>query len=209
MNPVQPIKDPEVVSAVAEFLRFTSERNYLMFCLGVYSGLRVSDLLSLQVFKVRGTHIEIIEGKTKKKKKFVIHDSIREDLDAYIADLDDNDYLFSSRQKKSNSGLPDRPIDRSMAYKILNQAAQHFGLKDIGCHTMRKTFGYQLIVNAEPQQAPFIIALLMKIYNHSTEAMTLHYLGLTQGAMDKAIQRMSYPKKTPISHSIRGNRKRA
>lgn len=188
MNFVQPIRDPAVIEAIKDNLRFESERNYIFFCLGVYSGLRVSDLLGLKVGMVRGTHISILEAKTKKKKKFIIHPAIKPEIDHYIRDKHNNDYLFPSRQKKQN-GLKDRPIDRSMAYKMLNQVARCYGLEEIGCHTMRKTWGYHLYM-----QDPRNLALLMKMYNHSSESTTLMYLGLTQDMMDRAITRLSYTK---------------
>jgi integrase len=186
VNFVQPIRDPKVVEAIKQYFRLRSLRNYLFFCLGVYSGLRVSDLLSLRVGMVRGTHIDITEAKTKKKKRFIIHPDVRSDLNAYIADMQDNEYLFSSRQKKTN-GVPGQPIDRSTAYKMLNKAARDYGLVDIGCHTMRKTWGYHLYM-----QDPRNLALLMKMFNHSSETITLMYLGLTQDMMDAAITRLRF-----------------
>ena len=45
-------------------------------------------------------------------------------------------YLFKSRE-----GI-NKPISRSMAYKILRAAAEYVGLDDIGTHTLRKIFGY-------------------------------------------------------------------
>lgn len=197
MNFVQPIRDPDVVEAIRDFLWLRGERDYIFFSLGVFSGLRVSDMLGLRVHKVRGSHVNIIEGKTGKRKQFVIHPEIREDLNAYIADMDDDDFLFPSRQKKGN-GLRGRPIDRSMAYKMLNKAAEQFGLKEIGCHTMRKTWGYRLYT-----EDPANLALLMHMFNHRDQWTTLRYLGLTQDAMDRAIKRMSYAKKTSKSNSIR------
>ncbi|MEF3313312.1 tyrosine-type recombinase/integrase [Paenibacillus sp. GYB004] len=187
MNFVQPIRDPTVVEAIKEHFKITNERNYIFFCLGIYSGLRVSDLLNLKVGLVRGTHIEIREQKTGKKKRFIIHPDIRPDLDSYISGMKDQDFLFPSRQKKRSSGLPNRPLDRSSAYKMLNIAARKFGLTDIGCHTMRKTWGYHLYM-ADPRN----LALLMKMFNHSTETTTLMYLGLTQDMMDAAITRLRY-----------------
>ncbi|BBI32028.1 tyrosine-type recombinase/integrase [Cohnella abietis] len=190
MNVVQPIRDPEVVEAIQDHLRITSERDYIFFSLGVFSGLRVSDLLDLQVWEVRGTHVHITEGKTGKQKKFIIHTDIRDDLDAFISGKKDDDYLFSSRQKKTSTGLKKRPIDRSQAYKMLNKVARKFNLKEIGCHTMRKTWGYRLWMDDERN-----LTLLMEMFNHDSERVTLRYLGVTQDAMDKAILRMSYTKK--------------
>ncbi|MFF2014994.1 tyrosine-type recombinase/integrase [Paenibacillus sp. NPDC058177] len=201
MNTVQPIRDPVIIEKIKRDLRYNSERNYLFFCMGIYSGLRVSDLRMLQVVAVRNkTHITLIERKTEntrkrsKKKKFIIHPEIAEDLSKYIEGMDDYDYLFPSRQKKTKTGERDQPIDRSTAYKMLNKAIGRYGLKEVGTHTLRKTWGYHLIMTAPPERWAYTLALLMDMFNHSDQSYTLRYLGLTQDAMDEAIVRMSYPK---------------
>lgn len=190
MKFVQPIRDIRIIEGLKHYFWEQSIRNYLFFCLGIYSGLRVSDLLWLTAGKVRDKHITIREGKTGKTKKFIIHPDIKDELDRYIADMGDDEYLFASRQRKKISGERGSPIHRSTAYKMLNAAAQEFNLTEIGCHTMRKTWGYHLYM-----QDPSNIALLMHMFNHSTQAITLKYLGLTQDAMDKAVLRLSYSKK--------------
>ncbi|XKK36748.1 tyrosine-type recombinase/integrase [Bacillus sp. A17A.1] len=72
---------------------------------------------------------------------------------------------------------------RSMAYKILSGAAAEFGLDEIGTHTLRKTYGYHMYMQTKN------IALLMEIFNHSSEKVTLRYIGVNQDAMDKAMTR--------------------
>lgn len=131
---------------------------------------------------VKGTHIQMTEKKNKNKKRFIIHPKIREDLDRYIAGKRDDEYLFASRQIKTKSKLRGQPIDRSTAYRMLNSAARKFGLKDIGTHTMRKTWGYHLYM-----QNPHNLALLMEMYGHEDPAYTLGYIGITQDMMDAAI----------------------
>jgi integrase len=185
MNFVQPIRDPEVIEGIKQYLKARSLRNYLFFCFGIYSGLRVSDLRLLRVGMVRGSHVKLLEQKNKNKKKFIIHPSIRNDLDRYIAGKRDDDFLFLSRQIKTKSRLRDQPFDRSTAYKMLNDAARYFGLKEIGTHTMRKTWGYQLY-----KQDPQNLALLMDMFGHSDPTITLRYIGITQDMMDAAIMRL-------------------
>ncbi|MBO7747369.1 tyrosine-type recombinase/integrase [Paenibacillus sp. MWE-103] len=185
MNVVQPIRDPAVIEGVKQYLRIRSLRDYLFFCFGIYSGLRVSDLLIMKVWMVRGTHVKLIERKNAHDKRFIIHPSIRQDLDRFIADKDDNDFLFPSRQVKTKLRLRKHPIDRSTAYRMLNKVAKEFKLKEIGCHTLRKTWGYQLY-NADPRN----LALLMKMYGHRDPAYTLDYIGMTQDMMDAAISRL-------------------
>jgi integrase len=185
MSTVQPIRDPRVIEGIKHYLRARSLRNYLFFCFGIYSGLRVSDLRTLKVGMVKGTHIQIVEKKNKNKKRFIIHPAIRDDLNRFIAGKKDDDFLFPSRQIKTKSRLKDQPFDRSTAYRMLNDAAKQFGLSEIGTHTMRKTWGYMLYT-----QNPHNIALLMDMFGHKEEATTLRYLGLTNDILDAAIIRM-------------------
>lgn len=185
MNFVQPIRDPEVREGIKQYLKARSLRNYLFFCMGIYSGLRVSDLTRLKVGMVRGSHITLKEKKNNKTKRFIIHPGIREDLDRYIAGKKDDDFLFPSRQAKTKSKLKNQPFDRSTAYRMLNDAAKYFGLKEIGTHTMRKTWGYMLYT-----QNPHNLALLMEMFGHSKETITLRYIGVTQDLMDEQIKRL-------------------
>ncbi|WP_274362741.1 tyrosine-type recombinase/integrase [Paenibacillus thermotolerans] len=189
MNFVQPIRDPEIIEGIQHYLKLRSIRNYLFFTMGIYSGLRVSDLRQLRAGMVRGkTHVYIREKKTKKEKRFIIHPAIRPELERYIEKLNDNDYLFPSRQIKKKSKLRKQPLDRSSAYKMLNKAARQFGLTEIGTHTMRKTWGYHLYMKDRRN-----LALLMEMFNHDQETTTLRYIGFTQDMMDAAILELSYP----------------
>lgn len=71
-----------------------------------------------------------------------------------------------------------------MAYKILSGAAAEFGLDEIGTHTLRKTYGYHMYMQTKN------IALVMEIFNHSSEKVTLRYIGgVNQDAMEKAMTR--------------------
>jgi len=53
------------------------------------------------------------------------------------------------------------------------------GIKDkIGCHTLRKTFGYHARMRGTP------IEKLQKIFNHSSPSITMRYIGITQEELD-------------------------
>lgn len=80
MNTVQPIRDMDTVMDIARYLRQNNERDYVMFVTGIYSGLRVSDILKLRVKDVRGDYISMREKKTKKEKRFIINKNLKKVL---------------------------------------------------------------------------------------------------------------------------------
>jgi len=76
MNLVQPIRDREKLEDLKEELKKKGLRDYMLFLTGSNSGMRVSDVVNLNVNDVRNkdgtmkSHIIVIEKKTKKTKKF-------------------------------------------------------------------------------------------------------------------------------------------
>ncbi|NUK31028.1 tyrosine-type recombinase/integrase [Parageobacillus sp. VR-IP] len=81
---------------------------------------------------------------------------------------------------KSRNGH-NKPIGRSMAYKILRKVAERFHLDEIGTHTLRKTFGYHFYQQTKD------VAMLQEIFNHSSPVITLKYIGVNQDSMDRAM----------------------
>ena len=180
MNTVEPIRDIELVNDIADYLIARNERDYVMFVFGIYSGLRISDILKLRVRDVKDKeYIYLREEKTNKEKRFVIHEDLREVIKEYIKDKEDYEYLFKSR-KGLNS-----PITREHAYRILNNAAKAFGLESIGTHTMRKTFGYFLYQETKDAVA------IKEILNHSDISITLRYIGVNQDRKDKVVKKLN------------------
>lgn len=178
MNFVQPIRDKDTVQDIAEYLKSKNERNYIMWMIGIYSGLRISDILQLRVRDVYNRqYINIREKKTGKQRYFEINPALKRALNKYCQDRPSEEYLIKSREKNN------QPITRSMAYKILQDVADQFGLDNIGTHTMRKTFGYHFYMQTKD------VVTLMKIYNHSTQAYTLKYIGIEQEAINEAMKR--------------------
>lgn len=165
---VQPIRSLEKLEDMKWSLRkWCGERDYILFILGINTGLRVSDLLNLKISDVKGKNrITVKEGKTKKQR--TIHlDNIHEVLNEYIGTLNGTEWLFPSRKG-------DKPISRIQAYRQLNKASEMVDIPDgIGTHTMRKTFGYWHYKQFKD------IAELQMILNHSHPQITLDYIGIT------------------------------
>lgn len=179
MNIVEPIRDVAKVREIEEYLRDRCKRDWMLFIAGINSGLRISDLLNLRVRDVQGIELYITEKKTGKKIPRRINPDLSRAFRGYTVNLKDSDFLFTSREGDN------RPITRARAYQILSQAARKHGLKRIGTHTLRKTFGYHFYQQTKD------LALLRAIYGHSSEKETRRYIGLDQDMMDNAMQRFS------------------
>ena len=175
MNTVQPIRDRKQIDRMKRVL---SPRDRLLFVIGINSGLRISDILTLKVGDIRNQDaITIREKKTGKAKRFRLNNAIKREFKRYEASvkrpLSDDDYLFPSRKGG-------KPITRFQAYRVLNEAARKVGIEgEIGCHTLRKTFGYHAY------QAGTDLALLQSIFNHSSQSITLRYIGIKQDDIDE------------------------
>ena len=171
---VEPIRDKRKLDKMKAILKKDNERDYVLFTLGINSGLRISDLLSLTVEDVKGkVRIVLIEGKTDKLKSFPLSDTCKKAIAEYLKNTNlKSGTLFPSRKGGT-------PITRIQAYRILNEAADKAGIKDnIGTHTMRKTFGYYAYRQGVD------IAIIMQLLNHASPSVTKRYIGITQDELD-------------------------
>lgn len=184
MLEVEPIKNPDQLEKICEYLKQRSYRNYVMFMIGLNTGLRISDILKLKVSDVQGKeYITTTEIKTGKKKKVIISLPLKRILGLHIENKGSNEYLIMS-QKKTKSGM-EKPITREAAYMIIRDAAKEIGFTgNVGTHTMRKTFGYHYYKKYKN------LARLQKIFNHRDQQITLVYIGLDQETIDREIDNL-------------------
>ncbi len=181
LNTVEPIKDINTINDVMDYLKAGNERDYVLFSFGIYSGLRISDILKLRVRDIRNKkHIYMREKKTGKERRFIICKELKNIFEGYIKTKKDYEYLFPSRK-----GL-NKPITRQRAYMILKDAGEKFGLESIGTHTLRKTFGYFLYEQTKD------ILVVKEILGHSDAAITRRYIGLTQDDKDRLMKGLSF-----------------
>lgn len=181
MNFVEPIRDPEKVKDIGEYLKEKSEKLHVMYSIGIYSGLRISDILNLKIRDVKNrSQIKIREKKTGKERIFPINPELSKILKPYCERKKPWEYVVPSEHKAAS------PISREYAYRILRDAGQQFGLENIGTHTLRKTFGYHFYIQTKD------IVLLMRIFNHNNQRETLRYIGIEQGTINDAMRRFKY-----------------
>lgn len=190
---VLPIKDSNVLREVQDTLLHNfkaGQRNYTIFQVGKATLLRVSDVMKLRwvdVFNENGTMSQnaFIHDQKTGKAILLYLKPVQNDLLAYQAWLQENrlasDWLFPSIQH------PDRHITEKQFYKVMSKVGDLLGINYLGTHTMRKTGAYRVYT-----QSNYNIGLVMHLLNHSSEAMTLAYLGLDQASQETMLDQIDF-----------------
>lgn len=175
MNFTYPIKQKKQLKNLMEVYPADS-KNRLLLEFGLRTGLRISDVLSFQVWEVsKQEYVWVQEMKTKKKKMIYLHPKLRQSIKLYIKTekLASSDYLFYSEKDPSKS------IQRMQAHRIISHAGDMIGITPLSAHSLRKTFGYWSYKQGVD------ISLLQTIFQHSSQAVTLRYIGITQESINK------------------------
>lgn len=161
--------------------RLERDKNY-KFCLlvacGVYTGLRISDLLLLKYSDILdGDTFILTEGKTGKRREVKVNTHLRE-LVQKIFDIQQiqelNTLIFLNKFKT-------KPIDRCYVNSQLKVIVRKYRIKtggNISSHFFRKTLGRRVMeVNNYSNES---LILLSEVFGHSNPAVTMRYLGLRQ-----------------------------
>ncbi|MBR1942924.1 site-specific integrase [bacterium] len=174
MTTVEPIRKINDLKKLEKVLKKNSLRDLVLFSFGVNTGLRISDILALNVKDIKNKNFFwIVEKKTNKNKKVPINKKLRMMLKTYTDSKNPDEPLFTSN--KSNR------LDRISAYRIIKKACKDCDIKvKAGTHTLRKTFGYHFYKKYND------ILLLQKIFNHSSPTITLRYIGIEEERVFKS-----------------------
>lgn len=177
---VEPIRDRTKIKQMYQYLHGKDQKYGLIFKFGLNTGLRISDILPIKVNNIFNNryefrdHLIIKEKKTGKEKKIKLNNTLRKDIMNYLKTntLLYEDYIFPSR--KGNY------IGRIQAYRVLKEAANLFGIENFGTHSLRKTWGYWTY-----KISKYNIGLIMDTFNHSSQSITLRYIGVNQDQKDE------------------------
>lgn len=192
---VLPIKDDEVLKQVQDTLLNTfksGRRNYTIFQVGKATLLRVSDVLRLKqadVFDDYGAikqHAFIKDKKTGKRNTLYLK-PVMMDLVMYQQWLKRNGYEGTTEWLFPSTTRPQKHIDERQFYNVMAKVGDLLDINYLGTHTMRKTGAYRVYV-----QSNYNIGLVMKLLNHSSEAMTLAYLGLDQVSREHMLDKIDF-----------------
>ena len=187
-----PIKDYQMVK---KWLKIALEHDrsrrrggvswYMLLVLGFNTSLRIGDICALRVKDIRDRdRVRIVAEKTGKMSNIKLQADVRDRISGMLRGRGDDEFVLTSRQRSKKTGEA-RPISRQRAFEIVREIARRAEFTEhAGCHTMRKTFAYDLY------QTTGDLSLVQKVLNHSSQMETLRYIGLDQAAVDQAIDGM-------------------
>lgn len=186
---------------------FVSNRRYrddMMFVVGICTGLRISDLCSLNVGDVvtsDGTfkdYIDIVEKKTGKhsansEDKCYITEAMRIAIARYLNSKKKwsvKDPLLYSKKTNKNG---EHRIAEESGWRIMKQAQRECGIKyNLGSHSMRKTFANIAACCGGRSNVDMNKLLQVQhMLKHSDYKTTMRYLNLNSIFTSKARQDVS------------------
>ena len=196
MKGTRPLNNDEIRRVSAAFTGTFEIRNRSLFMIGVSTGGRISELLSLRVGDVyqNGRPVtdllfdkSIVKGKETSRTvpvnvdgRHAIADLVNWHRDRY-RDVDENRPLFPSRNKGGRVAL-----NRQTAHDMLKEAFMSAGLNGkLATHSLRKSFAQRVYDQSGD------IYLVQELLGHRSVATTQKYLGVNYADARAAVEGMA------------------
>ncbi|GLQ33003.1 site-specific integrase [Litoribrevibacter albus] len=179
MSEVDAVKDLDTVRLIGLLLeRRFSKQVSDVWHIGLNLALRISDLLSIRFEDISDDRLIIREGKTGKTANIQLNPKAISIINRIQQEYPNHEYIFQSYRNRQSINRAPHPISRRYVSRAFAEVGQELKL-NLGTHSMRKTRGYHLYQNTKD------IGRVMKMLRHSSEGVTLRYIGITQEDVDK------------------------
>lgn len=191
---VYPFQPEDIQKMIEHFESNEKWIHYLLFIISCNMARRVGDNLNLQwkhFFNENGTFredlLEIQEEKTDKLANPHINKAVKQAINKYLEKMNynpaDNNYEGYVFMQLSGTHCG-KVLTKDASLKAIKNAAKVCGITyNVGNHSTRKTFG---MINRMLHPNDYdAMQILQKIYNHSSESSTMHYIGLDKAKADK------------------------
>lgn len=190
MKGMRALTDDEVIKVLGNFKGKFALRDKALFILGIKSGFRISEILSLtigDVFKdgnfLDRVYVERKNMKCKREGRCVLlHPDTKAALTPWIqelllSDASESTYLFKSRNGDN------RPISRVQAWKMLDRVFTDSGISGhLGTHVLRKSFAKKIY-----SQLGHDLLRTQRALGHKSINSTISYLSFNEDQIDQAI----------------------
>ena len=165
-------------SLISKLERDNEFKFCLLIAVGVFTGLRISDLLKLRFNLFENTEILTIqEQKTKKTRRIKINTDLKEIVERIKCKMgvtDSSQFIFINRYGT-------KPIDQSYVNVKLKEIFKQYNIVlegNVSSHLFRKTLGNRVLrLNNYSNES---IILLMELFSHSSPVITKRYLGIRE-----------------------------
>lgn len=191
MKGCRPLSETEVEAVLSAFSGPYAARDRALFLLGVKSGFRISELLSLRLLDVMRAgrlldRVTVARRHMKKKlegRTVLLHPDAKDALAVWIEQLralgymTSDTFVFQSRKGRNAA------MSRIQAYRILQDAYERAGIAGhTGTHSMRKTFA-----NNVHERLGRDLLKTQKALGHRNINSTVSYLSFREEEIDEAI----------------------
>jgi len=168
-------------SFVSLITRLENDANYkfcLLIAIGTFTGLRISDLLTIKYSDIlTDDTFTIREKKTGKERRIKISKDLKTIVNRIVQKLqirDLNTLIFLNKYGT-------KAIDQSYCNVKLKEIFKQYHIKSSGntsSHIFRKTLGRRVMfLNNYSNES---LVLLMELFGHSSMSITKKYLGIRQ-----------------------------
>ncbi|MFC6875722.1 tyrosine-type recombinase/integrase [Flavobacterium myungsuense] len=161
--------------------RLEKDENYkfcLLVSIGVFTGLRISDLLTLTYSDLLNNEtFTLREMKTKKQRSI----KVNKDLKDIVSRIVSKSNITNLNQLIFINKYGTKSIDKSYVNVKLKELVKKYRIKldgNVSTHTFRKTLGRRVMeVNNYSNES---LVLLMELFGHSSMSITKRYLGIRE-----------------------------
>lgn len=161
--------------------RLEKDENYkfcLLISIGVFTGLRISDLLTLKYSDLLNSETFYIkEKKTQKQRSIKVNKDLKDIVSRIVQKSKVNDleqFIFINKYGTKS-------IDKSYVNVKLKEIIKIYRIRlegNVSTHTFRKTLGRRVMeVNNYSNES---LILLMDLFGHSSMSITKRYLGIRE-----------------------------
>ena len=161
--------------------RLENDKEYkfcLLISIGVFTGVRISDLLTLKFSHILNEDVFLLnEKKTKKDRSIKVNSTLKEIVQRIYnkSGLSNQDELIFLNKYGTKS------IDKSYVNVKLKELFSKYRIRvkgNVSTHTFRKTLGRRVVEVSNYSNESLV--LLMELFGHSNMGITKRYLGITK-----------------------------
>ena len=208
MKGTRPLNNNEILLVSANFDGTFEIRNRGLFMLGVSTGGRISELLSLKIGDVYQNRRavtdllfdkSIVKGGEVSRAVPVNSDGRRaiEDLITWHRERYQNAVKSSRPLFPSRNGQGEKPMSRRAAHNVLKKAFEAAGLNGhLATHSLRKSFAQRLYNGTSD------IFAVQEMLGHKSVGTTQKYLGVNYANIREAVEAMAVTSELPKSELL-------